>query len=128
MVEVSRTTAVLDVDDSKLNTGLKAAEGKVRNYANTAGQSSALAGDMGGAVAGVTIAVVNAAIQAAEAIGLSAAMSWEKGMDSAIKTIGIDKFSPDTRKLSATCKTLNISMTEKSWLHNTAVKFVELAA
>jgi TP901 family phage tail tape measure protein len=111
MVEVGKASVTITVDDDKLKSGLNAAHREVEGWATKASKSGQISlGAISGAAMGVTMMGVNAALQAADAIGPRAAMSWEKGMGGAIKTIGIDKFDPGTGQMSAAFKTLNADL------------------
>jgi TP901 family phage tail tape measure protein len=108
MVEVGKASVTLTVDDDKLKSGLNSAHREVEGWATEASKAGQISlGAITGASMAAGMMAVNALIGAADAIGPRAAMSWEKGMGSAIKTIGIDKFDPGTGEMSAAYKTLN---------------------
>lgn len=111
MVEVGRATAVLDVDDSKLRTGLQSAEAQVTGWANRAStKGSVIGGAIGGLVAGGAMLAIQAALRAADELGPRAAMSWEKSMGMVLKTTDVEKWDPGTGQLSAEFRALNADL------------------
>lgn len=106
MVEIGRVTAVLEVEDSKLDAGFKEAERKARDLDSKLSKPFTIGLGIGAAMSGMQM-LISQASQFAEAIGPGSSMAWEKGMGSVIKTNDINKYVGDTHQLTAEYQQMN---------------------
>lgn len=105
--EVGRVKVIIEGDDSKLDRTLASAKSKVDAFdRGLKGVGSSI---FTGAAIGASMMAIDALLRAADSIGPRAAMSWEKGMGSVIKTTGIDKFDVSGNMTTA-FKTMNADL------------------